>query len=254
MRAQPRPQEHSLAAGLLFCFSQGEQRKNRVLKVPRSPPGSRCTPLAGVTLNIGQSSISKRMKPIGRPALRRLQTGLPPPRAAAKGAYFGRGMAGSLFSKQLYLLGAEMMGVGPFLCPLPHLLAHPCISWCRHSRTPHPPPSQYPLPWLLLSPCACGLAWYLQRMGQFVTGCSGSTWHSEAPVSNLPPGDTDGGCQTRGTEPPTHWGCREEGSLPLQVRINTLKSLGSCVSCCFSQTVHEDVRGGVSVPQSGVRG
>lgn len=139
MRAQPRPQEHSLAAGLLFCFSQGEQRKNRVLKVPRSPPGSCCAPLAGVTLNIGQGSISKRMKPIGRPALRRLQTGLPPPRAAAKGAYFGRGMAGSSFSKQLYLLGAEMMGVGPFLCPLPHLLAHPCISWCRHSRTPHPP-------------------------------------------------------------------------------------------------------------------
>lgn len=56
----------------------------------------------------------------------------------------------------------------------------------------------------------------------------------------------------RGTEPSSPLGCWKEGLLQMQLSLP--KPFAACVSCCFSPTVHEDVRGGISVPQGGLCG
>ena len=119
-------------------------------------------------------------------------------RKGCDGVYFGRGMAGLSFSKQLYLLGVEMMGVGPFLSPLPHLLtwcAHTCISWSSDNWTPHLP---HPNTCCLgFSSLLTSVIWLGTSRGweQFVTGCSCSARHNGALVSNLPASDTNERCQ-----------------------------------------------------------
>lgn len=110
------------------------------------------------------------------------------------GVYFGRGMAGLSFSKQLYLLEDGMIGVGPFLSPLSRLLtwhAHPCVSCSHHSWSSHLAHT---------NTCSLGFSslptsaiWVRISRGreQFITGCSRSAWHGGDLVSNLPPGDTN---------------------------------------------------------------
>lgn len=124
------------------------------------------------------------------PASRDRARGSPRTSQGCDGVYFGRRMAGLSLSKQLYLLGAEMKGVGPFLAPLPHPLtryAHPCISRSHRGWIPHLP---HP------NTCCFGFSslptsavWLGTSRGweQFVSGCSRSACHSRALVSNLPP-------------------------------------------------------------------
>lgn len=149
---------------------------------------------------------------------------------------FARGMVELSFCRQLYSLGAEIMGVGPFLLPLPYLLAQHAQS-CTAGTSPHLP-----------HPNSCHLGfssllwvWYLQS--------SRAVWHRQQHLAQRGPG---GKIFPQGTPVRAYRVCWEEGSL--WVRGHCLEPLRGCLSCCFLHAVHQDVRGGVAVPQGALCG